>query len=232
MKKRLLIPGIIILLLTACILYVSDYYHAAENVRSYLNGEGNVKAIRITEGVYLDGPGSGNAFIFYPGGKVEYTAYLPLLYRIAESGTDCFLVKMPANLAILKKNKADSIIAAYGYQRWYIGGHSLGGAAAAMYCAEHDLEGLILLAAYPTVVVDEKTLELYGSEDQVLNRGKRVKGDQLLPEGSLIYEIEGGNHSQFGDYGEQKGDGTAGISREKQQDITAEMIEEFIGENT
>ena len=40
--------------------------------------------------------------------------------------------------------------------------------------------------------------------------------------------IEGGNHAQFGDYGLQKGDGQAGISREEQQEITARLIEEMV----
>lgn len=36
--------------------------------------------------------------------------------------------------------------------------------------------------------------------------------------------IEGGNHAQFGNYGEQKGDHAAGISREEQQAQTVEAI--------
>jgi hypothetical protein len=36
--------------------------------------------------------------------------------------------------------------------------------------------------------------------------------------------IEGGNHSQFGYYGVQLGDNSAGISREQQQELTVEGV--------
>lgn len=45
---------------------------------------------------------------------------------------------------------------------------------------------------------------------------------------TLFYEIDGGNHGQFGSYGKQKGDGDAKISEEKQQDITTEYIVNFL----
>jgi hypothetical protein len=40
--------------------------------------------------------------------------------------------------------------------------------------------------------------------------------------------INGGNHAQFGNYGPQKGDGTATVSREEQQAETARLILDFI----
>ena len=36
--------------------------------------------------------------------------------------------------------------------------------------------------------------------------------------------ITGGNHAGFGNYGVQKGDGTAAIAAEEQQEITAQMV--------
>ena len=39
--------------------------------------------------------------------------------------------------------------------------------------------------------------------------------------------IDGGNHAQFGDYGEQDGDGKATITPEEQQRQTAEEIVNF-----
>lgn len=36
--------------------------------------------------------------IFYPGGKVEHTAYAPLLYACAEKGILCALIEMPGNV--------------------------------------------------------------------------------------------------------------------------------------
>ena len=47
----------------------------------------------------------------------------------------------------------------------------------------------------------------------------------LMPDGFTDVIIEGGNHAQFGDYGEQKGDGEATISAEEQwgESVTAIM---------
>ena len=41
-------------------------------------------------------------------------------------------------------------------------------------------------------------------------------------------EISGGNHAQFGDYGEQAGDGTAAIAMQEQLDQTLQAIESFL----
>ena len=228
MKKKRVLLFIAASVFLSCWWYVSDYYRASGEAELFLKSTQDVKVLPIPEGFSFDGPGEEEALIFYPGGKVEYTAYAPLLYGLARDGLDCFLLKMPLNLAILDENKADRILQTYSYPEWYIGGHSLGGAAASMYAAGHDLDGLLLLAAYPTKKVDERTLEIYGSEDGVLNRSKREEGDRFLPEGSVIKVIDGGNHAQFGNYGEQKGDGSAGISGDEQQIITRNLILEFL----
>ena len=44
--------------------------------------------------------------------------------------------------------------------------------------------------------------------------------------------IDGGNHAQFGNYGEQKGDPPATISREDQQNIAVKEILDFIQEKS
>ena len=43
-----------------------------------------------------------------------------------------------------------------------------------------------------------------------------------------VVAIEGGNHAQFGHYGKQKGDPDATISREQQQKITTDAIDQFL----
>ena len=49
-----------------------------------------------------------------------------------------------------------------------------------------------------------------------------------MPEDTTYVEIEGANHSQFGDYGEQRGDDTPIINREEQMDIAAKDIIKFM----
>ena len=101
-----------------------------------------------------------------------------------------------------------------------------------MLAEDEDWSGLILLAAYPTGVIDEPVLTLYGSEDRVLNMKSYAEADSkgFWPEEKTEIVIEGGNHAGFGDYGEQKGDGTASITADEQQQIAADAIISFIGQ--
>jgi rhodanese-related sulfurtransferase len=229
-KKRVIILVISFLfIIIVCIWYVNDCYHADEKVQESLQKKETLSVTEMSYGLYLDGPGDNAAIIFYPGAKVEYTAYLPLLSDLAEQGIDCFLIKMPCNLAFFGQNKAEKIMDSYEYDHWYLSGHSLGGAMAAAYASGHleSLNGLVLLAAYPTksLKLDSfSVLSLYGSEDGVLNMEKVEEGNSFMPADYAEICIEGGNHTQFGNYGEQKGDHAAKISREEQQAQTVETI--------
>lgn len=236
MKKKIFIPAAVTLAITmSCIWYINDGYDSHVTMEQ-LHQDSAVRPVKIREGIYLDGPGEENALIFYPGAKVEYTSYLPLCYELAEQGIDCFLVKMPCNLAFLGQNKAQGLMQDYTYENWYLSGHSLGGAMAASYAAEHldEIKGLVLLAAYPTKSLDGESfsvLSVYGSEDGVLNMEKVEAGRKLMPADYTEVCIEGGNHAYFGDYGEQKGDGVAKITREEQTRQTAEKILNVIKSN-
>lgn len=228
----IIIAAVIILGVGAVIWYINDYYRS-ENVSKYLTSTSAVDISKIKEGYYFDGTGEDTAMIFYPGAKVEATAYAPLLYRLSAEGVDCFLVEMPGNLAIFGQNRADLILQEHDYENWYMAGHSLGGAMAASYASEHtdNIKGLILLAAYPTKSLKAEgfsALTLFGSNDLVLNREKIQSGKQFMPENYTEICIEGGNHAWFGNYGVQKGDGKADISREEQQEQAAEAIQSMV----
>ena len=232
-KRVLLILGLALAALgLVCGVYFGTYSRATPQAAALLQGSDAVQVKAVDKGWLLDGPGTRDALIFYPGGKVEATAYLPLLTTLAADGLDCFLVKMPLDLAVFRTEAAAPIQKAYAYDRWYIGGHSLGGACAALYAARHPdrLSGLVLLAAYATKPLDEglSVLELHGSEDGVLNRKKLEEGRKYLPASARSEELPGGNHAQFGAYGPQKGDGAAAVSREQQTAWTAERIEGLI----
>ena len=112
--------------------YVNDYYHADPAAEDALVSD-DVVSVTEQNGNWVFAPESPTAgLIFYPGGKVENTAYAPLLHDLAEDGILCVLVKMPCNLAVLGMNAADGIPECFPeVTDWYIGGHSLGGAMAA-----------------------------------------------------------------------------------------------------
>ena len=225
----LVIPVIVIAALCIAFLaYTEQYYHAEESAYAALKSDESVIVTQTEYGWLFDGPSETDAFIFYPGGKVEETAYAPLLHRLAKQGMDVSLVRMPFRLAVLGVNKADQVMEQHDYERWYIGGHSLGGAMAASYAATHSsqLSGVFMLAAYPSKSLDgiSKAVIIYGSEDGVLNRTRLEEANRYLPNSSEIYVIEGGNHAQFGNYGKQAGDGNAAVSSEEQQQRAAEWI--------
>ena len=228
-KKGAFAVILILVFVVVCLWYINDYYKSDVRMQQYFQDDSIVEMEENDYGLYMDGPGDESALIFYPGAKVEYTAYVPLLYQLAEKGVDVFLIKMPCNLAFLGQNKAEDVMRKYEYEKWYLGGHSLGGAMAAFYAAKHldDLDGMVLLAAYSTKDLHEEdfsVISLYGSKDGVLNMDKIEESRAYMPTNYTEICIEGGNHAQFGNYGVQKGDGIASISRQEQQNQTVEAI--------
>lgn len=222
LKNILLSLLIIILLLIAAFgIYVNDFYQADSIANGYLE---NDSTLLIEDNLIILPGESDRALIFYPGAKVEASAYLPILEKIrTETKMSIYLVKMPFNLAIFNMNAADSIIESNDFiNPWIIGGHSLGGAMASQYASNNTetIDALILMGAY--IYGDypvEKTLTIYGS----LNTSV---GDKLDYDTNVVV-IEGGNHAQFGNYGEQTGDVSATISRDNQQALTVEAISYF-----
>ena len=231
MNKKIKIAVIIVLLLIVgfAIFYINDYYHAEKIAADSLNASGNVSVVKTSNGLLLDGPGNDTALIFYPGAKVEYTAYSPLFMNLSEEGIDCYLVEMPFNLAFLGQNSADEIIDEGNYSHYFISGHSLGGAMAASYVnSTNKTDGLILFASYSTSEIEKPVLSIYGSEDKVLNMEKYDESINFIDDNLTEVEIDGANHAQFAYYGNQSGDGIAKISAQSQQEQSENAIIEFI----
>lgn len=221
----------IIIMISTTLGYMSVYYHAEDAAISAMEKSEAVKIQKIDGGYFFDGEGSDTALIFYPGAKVECESYTKLMIMLSENGIDCFLADMPFNFAIFGAQKADLFINAYKYDKWIMAGHSMGGLVASNYSAEHSdiIDGLVLLAAYPTGKVNDsiKMISVYGSNDNCLNIEEYQKDKANWSENSEELILEGGNHSQFADYGEQKGDGKAAITAEEQQKATEEAIISF-----
>ncbi len=213
--------------------YLSDYEHADADAEAAMKSGHGVQVTRTDDWVEFAPDKSAadaadTGIIFYPGGKVEYTAYAPLMRAFASEGYFCAVVKMPFNLALLDKNAAKDVREAHPeITKWIIGGHSLGGVVAANYAAISDFDGLFLLAAYSSTDMsdkDIKTASAYGDADGVLNMDEYEASKSNLPPDLAEYVIAGGNHSQFGSYGLQKGDGKATISPEDQREQTVRFI--------
>ena len=164
------------------------------------------------------------ALIFYPGGRVDYRAYAPQARAIAEQGFRVIIVPMPLSLAVFGTNSASEVMAAYPeIKHWAVGGHSLGGAMAALFAAQNPglVQGLVLWASYPAdnsslAGTATKVVSIYGTQDGLATGGKIEASHTLLPDDTRYVAIQGGNHAQFGAYGVQSGDGQASISPEEQ----------------
>lgn len=228
-QKFLIGIGILILVLALCagafFWYASDYYRAEDVALEVMAQDSGISAQDNLTILSTSVP-SDTAIIFYPGAKVEATAYLPLLDKIRQTGVTCILVDMPFHMAIFDSNAAQDVMEDFPeYSHWYIAGHSMGGAMASQFAASHpdEVDGLILLGAY--IYGDyspQDTLTIYGS----LNQSVEDKLDYT----ENVVEIQGGNHAQFGNYGPQKGDLPATISAEEQQNQTVDAIRTFLEE--
>ena len=163
-KKTILIILLIILIsiIAFSYYYINDYYHADDSVQEYINGTENVSVTTIENGLFIDCPGNDTAMIFYPGAKVEYTSYLPLLSQLSSKGIDRFLMEMPFNLAFFGKDYADNVLSDYDYEHYFLSGHSLGGVIASEYTHNSvEIDGLILFDAYPTKKINKPVLSIF-----------------------------------------------------------------------
>lgn len=175
-------------------------------------------------------------FIFYPGGRVLSEAYAPPMREIAEAGYLVVVPSMPLNLAVFSPDKASDVIAAYPeIETWVIGGHSLGGSMAATYASANPdvIDGIVLWASYPQAsdsLADEEmaAASVYGMLDGLLPVETVEESRSYLPQDTAFIGIDGGNHAQFGSYGEQSGDNDATVSRETQQAAAVEATLEVL----
>jgi len=230
--KRIL-PAVVVVLVIAviCAIYLRDFYRADMDEIDRFTCENEVTIQKNEKEYLVFEPEEANAgFIFYPGGKVEYTAYIPLMKALASEGIFCVLTEMPFHLAVFDINAAHGIQEEYPQiEEWYIGGHSLGGAMAASYVSNNrnSFDGLVLLGSYSTADLsdaDIEVLSVYGSEDLVMNREKYEENKTNLPPDFTEIVIDGGCHAYFGMYGEQEGDGSARITNEEQIRLTADAM--------
>jgi len=197
---------------------------------------------------------SKTGLVFYPGGLVDPHAYIePLSYlAIAGKGHKVVIVKMPGNLALLDANRGAWIYDDFpDVRQWVIAGHSLGGVMACSTVEKNPdyFEGIILMASYPQSSTDlsgwnGSVLSLRGQLDGLVDSLTVASCETRLPvpchinrredfptdtfPKTVYFTIPGGNHSQFGNYGTQQGDGVATISRQEQYAEVSSLILKFL----
>jgi dienelactone hydrolase len=231
--------GLLILLFALTIAFLWWGNNPREAMPEALRDVESDQKILVSHGEWMTfRPGKDTSMmgiIFYPGGHVDPRAYAPLAKRLAVEGNLVIIPHMPLNLAVFGVHMADEIISAYpDIELWIIGGHSLGGAMAVEYVSENpsSINGLFLLASYFSKNTNLRAyknlpvLTIYGTEDSDFEKIRASR--ERLPPNTAWYEIEGGNHGQFGWYGKQPGDGKAGITREAQQEQIIDHTLKFL----
>ena len=233
-KKGLIIFSIVlVLLIVASLIYlITGNYNSKDLAKAHMISDKNTTVI-IKNGIsFIPSNPNGTGIVLYQGAKVDVSAYSVEAKILADNGYTVYIPKMPFNMAFFGINKADKIIENNpDIANWYMAGHSLGGSMAAKYTSNNRerIDGLILLASYSVDDLTEytgKVISIIGSKDMGIDKEKLDETSVNLPKDTEFYIIEGGNHSQFGDYGFQKGDNIADISLEEQLKlITNKMLE-------
>lgn len=242
-KMKYTVPLLLLMLVLSSCSYLPD----EEGI------EANLKVDRADYALYYSGTSMpGNALLMVPGGLVDPYVYACWINRLvgADSTIAVVLVKYPSNLAIMNIGKVMKVAGAFkDISHWVIGGHSLGGTVAATVVNEHrDLfDGMILMGSWSREATDlsdwqGSVLSIYGSEDLVASEDEISGNSAYLPDGMQIsspddisfapgqtfyYEIDGGNHSGFGCYGPQDGDGEALISATEQQELMIAVMRSY-----
>ncbi|WP_101760391.1 alpha/beta hydrolase [Oceanicoccus sp. KOV_DT_Chl] len=168
-------------------------------------------------------------FIFIPGASILPEAYAPLAQELAKNGihTTILVNQDPAPIQAIMNLPENGAV-----QNWLIGGHSLGGVAASKYILDNPgtISGLALLASFPDVVDDLSSeaiqvVSVYAENDLLATPAEVTGAAAQLPAGKTIFaEVRGGNHANFGHYGDQGGDGVADIPKYKQLELTSASI--------
>ncbi|WP_122090634.1 alpha/beta hydrolase [Halalkalicoccus subterraneus] len=195
-------------------------------------------SVTETETGYLlsDGPLTDDTvgLVFYPGARVAPESYLPhLAPLVAERNAVVIVPEMPLNFAVFDIDAADEVMASQpDIERWYVGGHSLGGAMACEYADGERVEGLVLFGSYCASDLSEsetRGLSVLGTADGVIDAERERDSRANLPPGTEIVTIEGMNHAQFGPYGPQRGDSDSEIpdevARERLSTVLVEWFE-------
>jgi len=237
-----------LLLLTAFVVYFATPF---EGTGVDAVDDDPAVVVSQTDGGYVLEPADTEptaGVVFYPGGRVDPSAYISSLAPLVrEAEVAVVIPEMPLNLAIFDylgarvSPRPDAATAAMNrhpaIDRWYVGGHSLGGAMACRYASEHtgDVDGLLLYAAYCDVDISDSGLSVVsvvGEGDTVLNRASYREGLGLLPPDASTNELADLNHSQFGSYTGQPGDEPSPISYERAHDRLNDVVVPWLRNET
>ncbi|MGR0221235.1 alpha/beta hydrolase [Agromyces sp. ZXT2-6] len=235
----LAVIGVLVLVVVGFLVYASlvfegDREASLDAWRSNgveITGTGRSFVIEPTTGA------TDSGLVFIPGAKVQPSAYLYKMAGIAEAtGMTVVITEPTLNLAFFDTRPLSDFTAdAPDVDRWFVGGHSLGGVRACQLAgadAEPQVVGLILFGSYCVDDLSDSDLAVLSivAENDGLSTPEDVASRSgNLPDDAVTVVIEGANHAAFGDYGPQPGDGAATIDRQEARASLADAVAQFLG---
>lgn len=178
------------------------------------------------------------ALVFFPGALVDPIAYAPLLRAAAAAGFRAYMIELPRRGAFgggddpEVMRRLDRLLARPDApRRWVAAGHSRG---AVVVCdvavaPRPGLGGLVLIGTSHPRDVDLSGLavpvtKIVGTRDGLASQAEVEGNRSKLPAATRWVWVDGGNHSHFGWYGFQPGDGRPTISAEQQRETMIRAV--------
>ena len=182
----------------------------------------------------IDLPASPTGLVFVPGARVEAHAYMFQLSGVVEQhGVTVLITEPTLNLAFFDTRSLDQFTtAAPEVDRWFVGGHSLGGVRACLMTPGAEVEGLVLLGSYCANDLSDSgltVLSIAGENDGLSTPAIIEQNAGLLPADARFVTIAGANHASFGDYGPQAGDGERTITSDEMRAELTALLGELLG---
>ncbi len=209
------------------LIWANTPYRADRGATLEVFRNGAIEVTMVDEGILMqpvadstDVPADPVGLIFVPGARVEPYAYMFQLSGVVEEhGVTVLITRPTLNLAFFDARGVDEFTtAAPDIDRWFVGGHSLGGVRACLMTPGAELEGLVLFGSYCANDLSDSGLTVLSiaAENDLLSDLDTIEGAApLLPGDAEFVVIEGANHAAFGDYGAQSGDGDRTITSEQ-----------------
>lgn len=225
LKILLALLAVLVLALSGFWIYVQwKTYPADMNYLSAVRADQELSIVEKSRYFVLT-PTKGNPgsvpIIFYPGGLVAPQSYLYKMGKISLLlDAEVFIIKAPFNASIFDVHAAKRIMERYGIEQAWIGGHSLGGISAGRFVEANPEKafGLFLLGSYADrnlETFEGPVFSIIGLNDFVIQRDNYEKAKANLPSSARIFEIEGMNHADFGNYGGQNRDGESLLTNDQ-----------------
>lgn len=243
MRRRVLssVAAGVVVIIAGSVAWASSPMTAEPAPLAEVRADAAVAYRETADGVVLapDDP-DGTGLVYLAGARVEPAAYASKLSGLVDAGVTVVIARPTLNFAIAETRPlADFEALAPGVDRWFVGGHSLGGVKACLYAADQTaadpdpLAGLILFGSYCSGDIsgsDLPVLTLSGTEDGLSTPAKIADAAHLLPASAQLVSLPGAAHAQFGDYGVQPGDGTPTATDAEVRDEITDAVLAFMGE--